>query len=62
VNAGREYRVLGRRRRGQSVCGGSTPLTQGRCFVTEGATALDTWPPLTCKVGSGRGSDKGGRV
>jgi hypothetical protein len=25
-------------------------------------TILDTWPLPTCKVGSGRGRDKGGRV
>jgi hypothetical protein len=61
-SAGRGYRVRGRRRRGQGVCGGSTPLIQGRCFVAEGATTLDTWPPPTCKVGSGQGRDKGGRV
>jgi hypothetical protein len=38
------------------------PRILGRRFVTEGAAALDTWPPPTCKVGSGRGRDKGGRV
>ena len=28
----------------------------------KGPTILDTWPLPTCKVGSGRGRDKGGRV
>jgi hypothetical protein len=60
--AGRGHRVRGRRRRGQGVCGGPTPLVQGRYFGTEGATILDTWPQPACKAGSGRGRDKGGRV
>jgi hypothetical protein len=44
VSAGRGYRVRDRRRCRRSICGGSTPRFLGRCFVTEGATALDTWP------------------
>jgi hypothetical protein len=38
------------------------PGSWAAAFVYEGAAALDTWPPPTCKVGSGRGRDKGGRV
>jgi hypothetical protein len=38
------------------------PWSRVAFFGTEGATILYTWPPPTCKVGSGRGRDKGGRV
>jgi hypothetical protein len=62
VSVGRGYHVRDRRRCRRSVCGGSAPRILGRRFVTEGATARDTWPPPTCKVSSGRGRDKGGRV
>jgi hypothetical protein len=49
-------------RRGQGVRRGATPPVQNRRLVAEGAAILDTWLPPTCKVGSGRGRDKSGRV
>jgi hypothetical protein len=61
-NAGPGHRLRGRRRHGRSVRGGPTPLVQGRYFGTEGATILDTWPLPMCKVGSGRGRNRGGCV
>jgi hypothetical protein len=60
--AGRGHRVRGLWRRGQGVRRGATPPVQDRCFVAEGAAILDTWLPPTCKLGSGRGGDKNGRV
>jgi hypothetical protein len=60
--AGRGHRVRGLWRHGQGVRRGATPPVQDRCFVAEGAAILDTWPPPTCKAGSGQGRDKGGRV
>jgi hypothetical protein len=60
--AGPGRRVRGQWRRGQGVRRGATPPAQDRCFGAEGAAILDTWLPPTCKVGSGRGRDKGGRV
>jgi hypothetical protein len=48
--------------RGRSARRGATPSVQDRCLVAEGMAILDTWLPPTCKVGSGRGRDKGGRV
>jgi hypothetical protein len=52
------------------ACGGTggvpeearRPQSRIAFFVAEGATVLDTWLPPTCKVGSGRGRDKSGRV
>jgi hypothetical protein len=35
---------------------------QDRYFGAEVAAILDTWLPPTCKLGSGRGRDRGGRV
>jgi hypothetical protein len=60
--AGRGHRVRGQWRRGQGVRRGATPPVQDRYFGAEGAVILDTWLPPTCKVGSGRGRDKGGHV
>jgi hypothetical protein len=60
--ASRGHRVRGRWRRGQGVRGGATPPVLDCYFGAEGAAILDTWLPPTCKVGSGRGRDKGGRV
>jgi hypothetical protein len=48
--------------RGRSARRGATPPVQNCCLVAEGVAILDTWLPPTCKVGSGRGRDKGGRV
>jgi hypothetical protein len=60
--AGRGHRVWGPWRHEQGARRGATPPVQDRCFVTEGATILYTWLPPTCKVSSGQGRDKGGRV
>jgi hypothetical protein len=60
--AGRGHRVQGQWRHGQGVRRGATPPGQDRYFGAEGAAILDTWLPPTCKVSSGRGRDKGGRV
>jgi hypothetical protein len=60
--AGRGHRVRGLWARGQGIRRGATPPVQNRRFVAEGAAILDTWLPPTCKVGSGRGRDKSGRV
>jgi hypothetical protein len=48
--------------RGRSVRRGATPPVQDRCLVAEGVAILDTWLPPTCKVSSGQGRDKSGRV
>jgi hypothetical protein len=60
--AGQGHRVRGQWRCGRGVRRGATPPVQDRCFGAEGAAILDTWLPPTCKVDSGRGRDKGGRV
>jgi hypothetical protein len=48
--------------RGRSVRRGATPPVQYRCLVAEGAAIQDTWLQPTCKVSSGQGRDKSGRV
>jgi hypothetical protein len=48
--------------RGRSVRRGATPPVQDRCLVAEGVAILDTWLQPTCKVSSGQGRDKSGRV